>query len=198
MTELAQCSHRLPWETALHAQHLYAIYRAVYPARQLDGFLNVESETRRCRVDLQVNLGLPITAHSTENHRGPPLAQRHRGDQGVQRAFGRSKRVGSSGVEREVRAAILKHDASIVHNDAAAEAHVITLDERNNIAFPIRRTEVNGIAAETTGSDRRSRSGRVNERRRIEAHVSRVGKISVAVSKSQLLRLDLHVNCIRR
>src|SRR5690242_2181356 len=106
-------------------------------------------------------------------------------------------------------AAILENDACIVHDYATPEAHIVTLNERDDIALSIGRAEIDRIAVETAGCNRWLRSHgidkgaslcevvRIDERSRIDAHVRWVGKIGIAVRKGQFLRLDGHVNCVR-
>src|ERR1051326_3656575 len=113
----------------------------------------------------------------------------------MQCAFRGGQRICRGGSEREGRAAILEDDARIVHYYTAAEAHIVTLNERDDVSFSIGRAEIDCIAAKTTGCNRWLRHRGIDERSslckvvwldkggRVDSHVRRIGKIGVAVCK---------------
>ena len=69
-----------------------------------------------------------------------------RGDDGVKGPFARGVNIRVAGFHREKFAAILKHEAEARHDDAAAHAAIIALDEADHVAFVIGGAHVDGVA----------------------------------------------------
>ena len=125
-------------------------------------------------------------------------------------AFRGNQCIGRSRFEREIRAAILENNASAIHYHAAAEPHVVALNEGDGIAVAISGTEIDRIPCEATrsngwlrpqGIDERSPPReivRLNECGRIDAHMRRICEIGAAVCEGQLLRFHRQVNRFRR
>ena len=116
------------------------------PAGSIAGFLHVQSKIDLVGEHLDMTLRLHAAAHDAE--RFPRFAVLHHesGNDGVKWAFARRVNIRVLRVHREKFAAILKHESKTRHNDAAAHAAIIALNERDHVAFVIRRAHVDRIA----------------------------------------------------
>ena len=106
-----------------------------------------------CQVDhrdvgLQVDLRLAVGAHAAEHRPELLFPERERRDQRVQRHLARLEAIGMLRVEREVRAAVLQHDAGLGRGDARSEHAVEAEDERGRVALRVDRGHVHGVAGQ--------------------------------------------------
>src|SRR5438445_10465818 len=93
-----------------------------------------------------MTLGLHAAAHDSEGEPRFFIFHDEPGNNGVKGTFARRVNVGVIRFHREKLATILKHEAESRHNDPAAHAAVITLNERDHIALIVRRAHVNSVA----------------------------------------------------
>jgi len=68
------------------------------------------------------------------------------GMDGVKGTFCPARKRWRVRVHRKKFAAILKHETESGHDDAAAHAAIVTLNERDHIAFVVGRAHVNRVA----------------------------------------------------
>src|SRR5882724_12911749 len=80
--------------------------------------------------------------------RFPRLAVLHHetGNDGVKWTFARRVNIRVSRLHREKFAPILKHESKPRHDNAAAHASIIALNQANHVAFVIRGAEVDRVA----------------------------------------------------
>jgi hypothetical protein len=112
--------------------------------------------------------------------------------------------VGMGGIEREIGAAVLQHDAGASRHQAGAERAVEALDQRGRIALAIDGSDINGVAGEAAmgrhlvpaqragGIDQPAGLPRIVLRDQpFDRHVGKgqIGEHGVAVAIGDLLRL---------
>jgi hypothetical protein len=155
---------------------------------------------------LQVALRLHVAAHHAEAHLRLAVAGQEAGDDGVERPLAARHHVGVA-AEREAMAAVLQADAGARHHDAAAEAHVVALDQADHHAAFVGRGQVDRAAARGRAVLRRScarlgvdqlRAARPGRCRTaglagVTSVMAGVGHPAVGVGEGQLHRLDLQV-----
>ena len=173
--------------------------------------LDVEIEVGDVRDELRVRLRLIPRAHDPEPDAHAVLLHEPGNDR-VERPLSRREHVRVIGVEREQRAAVLKHEAAFPGTDAAAESVVRALDERDDVAVPVDGGKIDRIAA-VRGRDAferrrldggggvrridhrrpRSRVLLVDQRRERCRREARIGRVAEHIGIGELLRFDHHV-----
>ena len=129
------------------------------PARSIAGFLHVQAEIDLVGEDLDVTLRLHAAAHDAECFPRFAIFHDEAGDDGVEGTFARRVNIRVTGFHREKFAAILKHEAEAGHDDAAAHAAIIALNERDHVAFIIGGAHINSVAVWKIASCRSRRTG---------------------------------------
>ena len=139
------------------------------------------------------------------------------GNDRVQRALARSEHVRMVGLQREQRAAVVQHEAGSRRHDAAAEARIQALNQRDDVAVLVDGGQVDRVAAARVGqaverdglhvargacagSIRRARSfarSLLSMRRHRHRREPRIRHVAQHVGIRELLRLDHHVQGAR-
>src|SRR5258705_13247144 len=114
--------------------------------RSVAGVLQIHSEIDQVDDDLDVSLRLHGPTHDAEAHPGLVVARDESRNDGVERPLLRRIGVWMPFFEREHLTPVLKGEAKSVWHHAAAKSTIIALDDRNHIAFGIRRGEVHCVA----------------------------------------------------
>src|SRR6516165_9759584 len=116
------------------------------PAGRVAGFLDVQTEIDLVCEDLYMTLRLHTAAHDTESFPRFAVFHHESGNNSVKRAFTRRVNIRVLRVHREKLASILKHESKTRHDNPAAHAAIITLNQRHHVAFIICSAHVNRIA----------------------------------------------------
>ena len=154
VTAFFQFADDFVWNSTLDfnvtaARHFFSrrfVIALVLPARSVTCFLHVQTKIDLVRQNLDVPLRLHSTAHHAEGFPRFSIFHHKTRNDGVEGTFARRVNVGVIRFHREKLATILKHEAESRHNDPAAHAAVITLNERDHIALIVRRAHVNSVA----------------------------------------------------
>ena len=116
------------------------------PAGGVAGFLHVYPEIDLVGQHLDMALRLHPAAHDAKRFPRFAIFHDEPGNDGLKRPFARRVNIGVARLHREKLAAILKHEAEPGHDDAAAHAAIIALNERYHVAFVIGGAHVNRVA----------------------------------------------------
>ena len=151
---LAQLAHAFVRNAAFNFDiaavlHFFAgrfVVAFVVPARRVAGFLHIQTKVNLVSEYLHVSLRLHIATHHAECFPWFAIFHHEPWNDGVKRAFSRRVNIRVLRVHGKKFAPILKHEAKTRHDDPTAHAAIITLDERDHIAFIVRRAEINRVA----------------------------------------------------
>ena len=118
----------------------------VLPVRGVAGFPEVHAEVDLVYEHLDRARRWHAAAHEAEGFPGPAVLQDETGDDGLKRAFAGRVDIGLAGFEGAPLAAVLKREAEVGRNDAAAHAAVVGLDEGDPVARGVGGAEVDRVA----------------------------------------------------
>jgi len=174
------------------------------PARSVKRLLRVHAVTQGVQNHLHVALRLHEAAHHAERPHRRAVTGQEAGDDGVVGPLARCQGVGVARVQVEVMAPVVQRHACARHHHAAAEAHVVALDQADHVALAVCRREVHrtpgaggaGLGIEGRLADPVTQPGKVRRRQQPldwNLGVPHVGHMGVRLGKGQLDRLDLHV-----
>ena len=124
--------------------------RALGEAAGLERLLDGEAVVDDVRHELRVRLALVPAAHDAEADLVVALLHEGR-DDGVQRALARRQRVRLVLAQREQAAAVLQHEAGARRHQSRAEAAVVALDERHDVAVLVDDRHVDRVVALRVG-----------------------------------------------
>ena len=93
-----------------------------------------------------MTLRLHVAAHDAEGEPRLFVLHREARNDGVKGTFARRINIRVARLHREKLTAILKHEAESRHDDAAAHAAEITLNQAHHISLIIRGAHVDGVA----------------------------------------------------
>src|SRR5438477_5022679 len=154
VTTFFQVADDFIWNSTLDfnvtaAPHFIAswfVIALVLPARSVARFLHVQAKIDLIRQDLDVSLWLHSATHHAKDFPRFPIPDHKTRNDSVERTVTRGMNIGVAGFHREKLATILKHEAESRHNNPAAHAAIIALNERDHIALIVRRAHVNSVA----------------------------------------------------
>ena len=118
----------------------------VLPVRGVAGIPEVHAEVDLVYEHLDRARRWHAAAHEAEGFPGPAVLQDETGDDGLKRAFAGRVDIGLAGFEGAPLAAVLKREAEVGRNDAAAHAAVVGLDEGDPVARGVGGAEVDRVA----------------------------------------------------
>src|SRR3954447_2814273 len=103
------------------------------PAGPVACFLDIQTKINLVCEHLYMTLRLHAASHDTESFPRFTVFHHESRNNGVKRAFARRVNIRVLRVHREKFAAILKHETQTWHNDPAAHAAIIALNERDHV-----------------------------------------------------------------
>src|SRR5262249_25627669 len=119
---------------------------ALCEASGLESFLNVESVVGDIGHELRMSLGLIETTHNAKPDADSVLLHESWNDR-VQRPLAGLHPVGMILYEIKERATVLQHEPCSRRYQPGAKTHVVALNQRDDIAFRIDDTEIDGVLA---------------------------------------------------
>ena len=153
-----------------------------------------------------MTLRLHVAAHHPEAHLRLAVFHQETGNDGVKGPLASRHHVRMCWVDAEAVAAVLQADAGARHHHAAAEAHVVALDQADHHAALVGGGQVDRAALGRPAVLEVARLFRVDQpgaffqvrliqqvARRHRGHRTRVGDPAVGVGEGQLHRFDLQV-----
>lgn len=172
------------------------------PARRVEGSLGVEAEVHQVHHHLHVALRLHIGAHHAERAERHAVLAEETGNDGVEGLLARLQAIHVVRIEAELGAAVLQGDAGAGHHHAGAEAVVVALDERDQVALLVATGQVHraarprlaGAGIERALADQRTAAGGVVLVQQFldrDPHRLRLADVVQPVDVRQLHRLQL-------
>src|SRR5262245_22223728 len=114
-------------------------------SRGSDRLLDCHAEVDEVRDDLDLNLGLDMSAFEAQGSERLATLHDQPRHQCVHAALVRTDAVRMTFIQREQMSAILQDNPGFRFDDSGAKAHEIALTERYEIAFTVRGSKVFGI-----------------------------------------------------